>query len=199
VKRTRSLPLLALLAGLGVSGCASDTTATIVLPTCTQGEDGAASNAVVLMAQSVPSASWVPCLRTALPLGWSFHHLDARNGEARFWLDSDRDGTQAIEVRLDDSCTTTGATEIPSDRDDMRRYERVTRTTPDFVGKRYYVFDGGCITFAFQLVGQSRGEPLALATQAVGAVRRADLVAQVHDESDGRLSLDPVGKGAGEP
>jgi hypothetical protein len=199
VKGTRALPLLTLLVGLGASGCASDTTATIVLPTCTQGEHGAASNAVVLMAQSVPSAGWVPCLRTALPLGWSFDHLDARNGGARFWLDSDRDGTQAIQVRLDGSCTTTGATEIPSDRDDMRRYERITRTTPDFAGKRYYVFEGGCITFVFKLSGDSRGEPLALATQAVGAVRRADLAAQVHDDSGGRISLDPPGKGSGEP
>ena len=53
------------------------------------------------MAQSVPTATWVPCIRTALPLGWNFHHLDARNGVARFWLDSDRDGQQAVEVRLD--------------------------------------------------------------------------------------------------
>jgi hypothetical protein len=194
-----AVPLLALLLGLGLTGCSSDNTATIVEPSCAEGQHGAASNAVVLMAQSVPSATWVPCLRTALPLGWSFHHLDARNGGARFWLDSDRDGAQAIEVRLDDSCSTTGATEIPSDREEMRRYERITRTTPDFAGKRYYVFDGGCITFAFHLSGDSRGEPLALATQAVGAVRRADLVAQVHEESGGRLSLDPVGTGAGEP
>jgi len=164
-----------------------------VLPTCTQGEHGAASNAVVLMAQSVPSATWVPCLRTALPLGWDFEHLDARNGVARFWLNSDRDGDLAIEVRLEKSCVTSGTTEVPSDRDGMKRLERITRTTPEFEGKRYYVFDGGCITFVFRLGGDSdnRGEPLALATQAVGAVSRADLLRQVHDDSDGRLSLDP--------
>jgi hypothetical protein len=66
-------------------------------------------------------------------------------------------------------------------------------TTPRFEGKRYYLFDGGCITFVFRLGGDSdnRGEPLALATQAVGAVSRADLLRQVHDDSGGRLSLDP--------
>ena len=52
----------------------------------------AADNGVILMAQSVPTATWVPCISNALPLGWQFHHLDARNGVARFWLDSDRDG-----------------------------------------------------------------------------------------------------------
>jgi hypothetical protein len=71
-------------------------------------------------------------------------------------------------------------------------------TTPRFEGERYYVFEGGCITFVFRLGGESRGEPLALATQAVGAVSRADLLDQVHDESDRRLELDPPGE-AGNP
>ena len=82
-------------------GCSSDATASSVQPACAEGDDATATNGVILMAQSVPTASWVPCLRTALPLGWSFHHLDARDGTASFWLNSDRDGQQAIEVRLD--------------------------------------------------------------------------------------------------
>jgi hypothetical protein len=197
VRATVAGPLLALLVGAGVTGCASDNTATTELPTCTDGEEQEATNGVVLMAQSVPTASWVPCLRTALPLGWGFHHLDARNGIARFYLDSDRDGQKAIEVRLTPSCDTTGTTEIASEREDMRRFERVRVTTPRFEGERYYVFDGGCITFLFRLSGDSRGEPLALATQSVGAVSRADLIAQVEDESGGRLSLDPAPEGSG--
>jgi len=191
VRPAVAAPLLAL--ALALSGCASDTTATTQLPTCSEGDDGAAANGVVLMAQSVPTAAWVPCLRQALPLGWNFHHLQARDDEARFWLDSDRDGQQAIEVRLQSSCDTEGATEIPSDRDGLKRFERVTLTTPRFEGERYYVFDGGCITFVFRLSGDSRGEPLALATQSIGAVSRADLLDQVREESGGRLSLDPEG------
>jgi hypothetical protein len=191
VRRAGALPLLAMLGG--VAGCAANTTtATTEIPACEAGDDGTATNGVVLMAQSVPTATWIPCMRTALPLGWRFHHLDARDREARFWLDSDRDGDMAIEVRLTESCDTDGSTRIASDREDMLRYERVTRTTPDFRGERYYVFDGGCITFAFQLIGQERGEALALATQAIGAVSRDELSGQVHDESGGRLSLDPT-------
>ena len=187
-----AVPLLALVAA--ITGCSStnETTATTEIPACTTGDDGDAANGVVLMAQSVSTAQWVPCLRTALPLGWVFHHLDARDRIARFWLDSDRDGDQAIEVSLRAGCDTDGATRIPSDRDGMVRYERVTQTSPDFRGERYYTFDGGCITFTFQLAGQERGEALALATQAIGAVSRDDLRAQVHDESGGRLSLDPA-------
>jgi hypothetical protein len=165
----------------------------MVRPVCAAGEDRTASNAVVLMAQSVPTATWVPCLQTSLPQGWSFRHLDARNGVARFWLDNELDGPEPIQVRLEDSCDTLGATEIPSDREGMRRFERVTMTTPRFEGRRYYVFEGGCITFEFQLDdnGENRAEALALATQTVGAVSRKDLQAQVHAASGGRLELDP--------
>jgi hypothetical protein len=187
---------LVLIVGPALSGCASDTTATTEMPTCAQ---GTSANAVILMAQSVPTATWVPCLRTALPLGWNFHHLDARNDVSFFSLDSDRDGQEAITVRLEQSCNTSGATEILSDREGMQRLERVTQTTPAFEGKRYYRFEGGCITFVFRLTGDSdnRGEALALATQAVGAVTRDDLSDQVHRDSDGRLSLDPAGDGNG--
>ena len=189
-------PLLTLLA-LGLSGCSNDTTATTEQPTCAAGEDGAASNAVILMAQSVPTATWVPCLQSALPLGWNFHHLDARDTVSVFSLDSDRDGQEAIKVRFEASCDTSGATEIASDQEGMDRLERVTQTTPTFEGKRYYVFEGGCITYVFTLTGDSdnRGEALALATQSVGAITRDDLSDQVRDESDGRLSLDPAGDG----
>jgi hypothetical protein len=190
-----ALAVLGLLVSGSATGCASEATASSVQPACAEGEDGSASNGVVLMAQSVPTASFVPCLRTALPLGWSFHHLAARDGTASFWLNSDRDGQQAIEVRLDPSCDTAGATQIPSDREGMDRFERVRLTTPSFEGERYYVFAGGCLTVVFELTGEGRGEPLALATQAVGVLSREDLGAQVHEDSDGRLSLDPAGEG----
>jgi hypothetical protein len=181
--------LLALV--VGVSGCASDNSATTELPACAEGDDATAANGVILMAQSVPSASWVPCLRTNLPLGWGFHHLDARENISQFWLDSDRDGQMAIEVRFERFCDTRGTSEIPSDRAGMRRFERVTVTTPRYEGERYYLFHGGCITIAFRLTGESRGEALALATQTIGAISRGDLRAQVNDDSDGRLNLDP--------
>ena len=193
VRRRIAAPLVALLAGAGIGACSNDNTATIVKPVCPAGDEGTASNAVVLMAQAVPTATWVPCLRTTLPQGWEFRHLDARTGVARFWLDSDRDGPDPIQVRLESSCDTAGATEIPSDRDGMHRFERVTMTTPRFEGRRYYVFDGGCITFVFKLEegGENRAEALALATQSVGAISRKDLQDQVHAESGGRLELDP--------
>ncbi|MGZ4508979.1 MAG: hypothetical protein ACXVX0_17160 [Blastococcus sp.] len=187
--RAAALPAL-LAAGL-VTGCASDSTAITSTPVCSTA-DHKAENGVLLMAQSVPTASFVPCISAALPLGWAFHHLDARNGVARFWLDSDRDGQQAVEVRLEKSCDTTGATAVPSDREGMRRLERVDRVTPSYAGARYYLFPGGCLTVVFALHSDSAGEALALASQAVGVVSRDELRAQVEHSSHGRLSLDPA-------
>jgi len=185
--------LASLLAAAGVlllPGCVRVGTLSSDLAACQEGDDGTPSNGVILMAQSVPSASWVPCLET-MPLGWHFSTMDVERDAARFWLDSDRDGTHAIEVRLTESCNTDGATEIPSDRPEMRRLERVTQVSPQYVGRRFYLFEGGCITVLFQLLGQNRAEPLAVATQGLGVVPRDELREMVRDKSGGRLELDP--------
>lgn len=192
----RAAALSAVVAGVLMAGCAKDSTAVTTEPFCRAGEGGA-GNGVILMAQSVPTASQVPCIRSALPLGWSFHHLLARNGGSQFWLDSDRDGQKAIEVRLTSSCVVDGATEIPSDREGLRRLERVRQTAPAYLGERYYLFAGGCLTFGFDLRGDTPAEGLALATQSIGVVSRDQLRAQVRDSSDGRISLDPTTGGDG--
>jgi hypothetical protein len=192
VSGARRRPVAALL-GLALLGaCAVPVSLTGELVACRAGDDGTPANGVVLMAQSVPSAMFVPCLDT-VPLGWHFGDLEARDGSARFWLDSDRDGLHAIEVQLTGSCDTEGATEIPSDRAEMRRLERVVALSPRYVGTRYYLFEGGCIAVLFTVAGQLRAEPLAVATQGIDAVPREQLRALVREESGGRLELDPEG------
>jgi len=166
------------------------------LVACESGDDATPSNGVILMAQSVPSASFVPCLE-AMPVGWGFADMEARSDSAAFWLDADRYGMHAIEVRLDESCATDGATEIPSDRPDMRRLELVTQVSPQYVGQRFYLFDGGCISVQFRLTGREASEALAVATQALGVVPRKDLQELVREKSDGRLELDPVAGSGG--
>ncbi len=181
--------LVAALAPLLVSGCGSVSFDSEAVA-CAQGDDGTPTNGVILMAQSVPTASFVPCLE-GMPVGWHFAALDARSGSARFWLDSDRYGTHAIEVRLTESCDTRRATEIPSEQPEMRRMERVTQVNPQFVARRFYLFDGGCITVVFTLAGSDSSEPLAVATQGLGVVAREDLRELVREESNSRLELDP--------
>ncbi|MGY1711675.1 hypothetical protein ACI8AC_19435 [Geodermatophilus sp. SYSU D00758] len=181
-----------------LAGCVAPGVPAGQVPACAIGDQGAAASGVVLMAQAVPTASWVPCVE-GLPLGWHVAGLDVRSGSGRFWLDSDRDGVHAIEVRLSGRCDTDDATEIRSDRPGMRRFEQVTQVSPQYHGRRYYTFGGGCITVVFRLAGDSRGEPLALATQAIGALRRADLAEQVRQASGGRLELDPPAEAEGTP
>ena len=93
-------------------------------------------------------------------------------------------------ARLTASCDTRDATEIPSDRAGLRRLEQVTQVHPQYVGTRYYVFDGGCLAMVFRLAGDYRAEPLAVATESIDVVGRADVAAHVHEESGGRLQLD---------
>jgi hypothetical protein len=64
--------------------------------------------------------------------------------------------------------------------------------TPGYVGDRYYTFEGGCVTYHFNLRGTTRGEPLAGVAQGVGFVSRDTVRQLVSAASDGRLSLDPV-------
>ncbi len=165
---------------------------------CRAGDDGEPANGVILMAQAVPSATWVPCL-DVMPLGWHVSEVDVRSGIARFWLASDRDGPQALEIRLTESCRTSGATEIPSERDGMARLEKVTEVFPRFVGERFYVFDGGCIRILFTLAKSASSEPLAVATQGIDVVSRTDLREHVRAESVGRLELDPPTDADGGP
>lgn len=164
-------------------------------PQCTPGlrdPDGSA----VLLAQSVSTATLIPCVRS-LPVGWSFTILDARSNGSTFWLNSDRDGTKAVTVSLHRRCDVRRATQVPSERPATRRYERVTRVTAGYVGDRYYTFSGGCISYHFNLRGPTRGQPLAEVTQAVGFVSRDTIAKQVRQSSDNRLSLDPPAKATG--
>jgi hypothetical protein len=183
--------VLAVLAGALAACDDAPSGASTEVPACSAGSGGHAGGGVLLMAQSVPTASWIPCVRAGLPLGWGFHHLESRNGMSQFWLDSDRDGQQAIGVSLTPSCDVNGTSEIPTDREGLRRLERVSTLRPHYTGERFYLFPGGCLAFTFHLAGDSPGEALALATQSVGVISRAELQAQVRRESDGRLSLDP--------
>lgn len=196
-RRQRTRWPAALVAGTSavlLSGCVQATSWSDETVACAQGDDATPTNGVILLAQSVPSASMVPCVES-MPVGWQFAGLDARNGSARFWLDSDRHGLRAIEVVLTESCDTAGATEIASDQPGLRRLERVLQITPQFTGRRYYLFDGGCITLVFTLTGSDSAEPLAVASQSLGVVTRDDLRDLVREESGGRLELDP-GAGA---
>jgi tRNA A-37 threonylcarbamoyl transferase component Bud32 len=128
------------------------------LPITKSAECGTGST-VILMAQAVPSARWVPCV-ASLPSGWGFGHAAVHNGRARFSLNSDLAGNRAVVVTLQAHC------DEPRAREDLR-VER---------------FPGGCATYRFDF---DEGEPEALRAevdQALDYTARASLIAHVDRE-----------------
>lgn len=161
-------------------------------PTRTEPTPDGVSGALLLTAQSVPSAAIVPCLRT-LPTGWTFHDLNARKGKARIVLDfGPEGGDHAATVTLTHRCDVQGATETFSDRSGTRRYERVQDSESEHRSDRFYINSGGCITYHFVLRGSTGAEQVAALTQTLGFVERDVLRRYVHDYSDGRFELDPT-------
>ena len=128
-------------------------------PECT------ANAALVLSAQAVPSSALLPCL-ASLPSGWSYGGGDIHTGVARFWLDSDRAGAEAVTVTLTGSCSVSEAERVPSDEAGTVRYEEPLSLAPRFADIRTYVFPGGCVTYTFAF---APGAPSTLAIDADGA------------------------------
>lgn len=156
--RVRQLAVAAVALGLGLSACTAASTGPATAPTCDHGD------ILILIAQSVPSATLVPCI-SEFPAGWTFggEHIDA--GQARFWLDSDRAGPSAVTVTLSPSCDTRGAIRIPvaPDESGTVRYERPDTLPPGYSAERFYRFPGGCVTYRFSF------GPAATFTQALEA------------------------------
>jgi hypothetical protein len=180
---------------LTTSGCGTTVEGTIALnprslPACfSQGSQF--NGTVVLMAQAVPSASLLPCVR-GLPVGWTLAGVDISDGQAEVWFNSDREGNRALTIQLTPSCEMGPATRIPSTRSEIQRFETVTRVTNGYGGQRYFVYDGGCTTYTFDLRGEERAQPLAVIAAAFDFVDRDDVAQQVEEWSDGKLQLDPA-------
>ena len=137
----------------------------------------------VLMAQSVPSATLIPCIE-ALPAGWMYGGSDVNDALARFWLDSDRGGLHAVEVSLTASCRITGAVDVTNSTSEggVRVYLHEFTLHP-FSANEYFVFPGGCVTYDYSVPARTDPELTAAADGAVGFLPRGDLAAYVHEQT----------------
>jgi hypothetical protein len=129
---------------------------------------------VALIAQSVPSTSYVPCI-SALSPGWSSTGLNVHSGQTRFTLRSDRSPNHPVKVQLSPSCTTTGATPMAPRTPGGRTYLALSGVDPRYTGTMYDVFPGGCVTYKFDF---ERGQHIALMAQlnsTVGFIARQQL------------------------
>ncbi len=165
------------------SGCAARD---VIRPDC----NSHARPSLLLMAQSVRSASQIPCL-TTIPAGWTFEHVEARQDHARIVLDSDRGGKRALTVTLQATCDTTGAKRIPSDEPGTRRFERVSSLAPDYSGLRIYEFPGGCVVYDFDLETDRASVLLNEASLMLSFVTRTSLREQMTDLTNGEIDDAP--------
>jgi tRNA A-37 threonylcarbamoyl transferase component Bud32/membrane-associated phospholipid phosphatase len=143
-----------------------------------------------LMAQSVPSASLIPCLQL-VPVDWTVAKVAVNNGRSVITLDHDRGGRAAMVVRLTASCDLAGATEVASEQSGARRYLRVDRNSTAFSATRAYTFPGGCVTQRFRAAGPSALRLSDTASSEFGFITRGELSQALSQRSHGRLELDP--------
>jgi len=143
-----------------------------------------------LQAQSVPTASLVPCLRP-LPAGWTFGSANVRNGWSQFTLNHDRVGREALVIRLTTTCDTSGAIQRPSNQPATQRYER-PRPDSSGGGTTWYTqFAGGCITAQLRPASNTDAGFAGQATSTLGFTTRDSLDQTLDTRSEGRLHLDP--------
>jgi hypothetical protein len=143
---------------------------------------------VAIVAQSVPTAAYVPCLRD-LPAGWQTTEVAVRHDTTRITLLSDRSGDRPVQVVLQERCDLGGASTLPPRAEGVRSAVRLESVSPLYRGVRYDVFPGGCVrsTFAFP-----RGAHIPLMeelTSAVDLLPRRELRVAVRDELG--VELDP--------
>jgi membrane-associated phospholipid phosphatase len=139
-----------------------------------------------LMAQSVSTASLVPCIEI-LPAGWTLGDVVVGDDRSRFTLNSDRGGVLVVELTA--SCDLGGTVELTSEQPGARRYLRVERNPAGVAMTRAYTFPGGCITQRLTAPAASGQHLAAETSSALGFATRDDLATALRRDSDGRLDL----------
>ena len=145
-----------------------------------------------LEAQSVPSASLVPCIRSPLA-GWTVAEVAVNDGRSVVTLNHDRAGPSAVVLRLTAACDPAGAAQAPSPAPRVRRYQRAGPSTGEFRATWYDLFPGGCLTYQLHSTSDVKGSFTADLPALLTFVTRDALRRALRQRSDGRLQLDPVG------
>jgi tRNA A-37 threonylcarbamoyl transferase component Bud32/membrane-associated phospholipid phosphatase len=146
---------------------------------------------LLLMAQSVPTASLVPCIEI-LPVGWTLGDVVVGDGRSRFTMTSDRGGVLVVDLSV--SCDLAGAVEQTSQQPEARRYLRVERNAAGVVMTRSYTFPGGCVTQRLAAPEASRQQLAGESSSALSFTTRDALAAALRRDSGGRLELDPAAR-----
>lgn len=167
-----------LLSGV-LAGCGSEAA---TAPRCTS------VTRLALVAQSVPSAAYLPCV-VDLPPGWTVTRFEAERGGTTIALLSDRAEGREVDVRLSTRCDVAAATPEPPRTVGGRTYLRLRSIAPRYAGMLYDVFPGGCVRYRFDF---ARGPHIPLMEElftAVDLVPRREL--RLHLREQLGQELDP--------
>jgi len=129
---------------------------------------------LAIVAQSVPSASYLPCL-SDLPQGWDASGFNPTQASTSFLLNSDRSPGQPVTVRLTAACDVSHASPSPARAPGALSYTRLDSISPRFTGRLYDVFPGGCVTYTFDFALGSQIALMEQFEQAVGLYPRQQL------------------------
>jgi hypothetical protein len=150
------------------------------------------SGLLVLFAQSVPTASAVPCLRARIE-NWNVTRLDVRDGRALLEFSYRFGDAETVTLELARECDLRGSREVSSEQPGMQRFERELRRGGRYANERYYRYPGACTSLRFSLSGSESLAALrgAEASGALGFVSRESIDRQIRELTGGRLKLDP--------
>jgi hypothetical protein len=138
-----------------------------------------ASQSLALVGQSVPAASFVPCVQQ-LASGWKSTSFKAVSGHARFVLVPSGAGGRPVPVELLPRCELAGAPPTTPRAPGVRTYRHLQSIAPRYKGTLYDVFPGGCVKYDFDF---ARGPHIALTEDfetSVGLLSRTELRFGLH-------------------
>jgi membrane-associated phospholipid phosphatase/tRNA A-37 threonylcarbamoyl transferase component Bud32 len=144
--------VLVLLGGLTGLALFFPTRGTVTTPTCGTGQ------VMQLMAQAVPSATQLPCVSAALPVGWSVGTSEIIQGKANFVVGVGDGSTEPVTVTLVESCP------APVEGTDL------------------IPIDGGCVTYTPTV--RDPEVPSFTPNGGLSFTSRADLIASVAATDD---------------
>lgn len=133
------------------------------------------------VAQSVPSGSYIPCIRQ-LGEGWTAGELQVGRGSTRFTLLPDRAGGRTVHVAYHQACDTAGAVPTTPRAEGVRTLIDLRSIAPRYAGTLMDVFSGGCISYSFDF---ARGPHIALMEElqdTVGLFSRRQLRLGLKDQ-----------------
>ena len=181
-----AIAVTALLGAL-LTGCAANN---VGPPMCrTEGD----LPARILVAQSIPEASLLPCIEV-FPAGWNFGGMTVARGETVFTLDNDRGGTDALRVTMTPDCEVGDARPQRPQGDEIGTTKYVRPVEIDgqvLPGTLYYRYPGACVIVEYRLLPGAPSSLFAEGGTALSFVPRPEVAAQVQD----RVGVELCGAG----